>query len=294
MIDLALARKLGSEPISGDKSAGEDARYDSNFEAIEAEIAKLESLEGGVVDWELVIREATTLLTTRSKHLLVSARLVRAWYQREGIQGLLAGLELLNALCSTFWDGAFPEVNRPRARSVIFKWLADGLSPLIKDNAHDSAATASCLEAVNRLIELIQPRFSDGDCGLGGLRRALDAAVKNTEAEAASQQAPDESPVESSIQAPAVVSAPARATASSSSVRAVGPIASRDDALRRLHEVAEYFQRAEPHSPVGFLAQRAAALGAMNFQDTFTDLLHNNTSAQSELWQVLGIKSSNG
>jgi type VI secretion system protein ImpA len=126
------------------------------------------------------------------------------------------------------------------------------------------------------------------------LRRALDAAVKNTEAEAASQQAPDESPVESSIQAPAVVSAPARATASSSSVRAVGPIASRDDALRRLHEVAEYFQRAEPHSPVGFLAQRAAALGAMNFQDTFTDLLHNNTSAQSELWQVLGIKSSNG
>lgn len=42
-----------------------------------------------------------------------------------------------------------------------------------------------------------------------------------------------------------------------------GPIASRREAIARLREVAEYFRRTEPHSPVAYLAEKAAHWGEM-------------------------------
>lgn len=43
----------------------------------------------------------------------------------------------------------------------------------------------------------------------------------------------------------------------------VGPITSRREAITRLREVAEYFRRTEPHSPVAYLADKAAHWGEM-------------------------------
>ncbi|WP_338764983.1 type VI secretion system protein TssA [Massilia sp. METH4] len=45
--------------------------------------------------------------------------------------------------------------------------------------------------------------------------------------------------------------------------RADGSIASRQQAIDQLHRVAEYFRRTEPHSPVAYLADKAAAWAAM-------------------------------
>ena len=42
-----------------------------------------------------------------------------------------------------------------------------------------------------------------------------------------------------------------------------GPIASRQEAIARLREVAEWFRRNEPHSPVAYLADKAAHWGEM-------------------------------
>ena len=42
-----------------------------------------------------------------------------------------------------------------------------------------------------------------------------------------------------------------------------GPIASRREAIARLREVAEWFRRNEPHSPVAYLADKAAHWGEM-------------------------------
>jgi type VI secretion system protein ImpA len=45
--------------------------------------------------------------------------------------------------------------------------------------------------------------------------------------------------------------------------RADGTVASRQQAIDQLHNVAEYFRRSEPHSPVAYLADKAAAWAAM-------------------------------
>jgi type VI secretion system protein ImpA len=64
-----------------------------------------------------------------------------------------------------------------------------------------------------------------------------------------------------------------------------GPIGSREDALARLREVADFFRRTEPHSPVPYLIQRAIHWSRMSFEQLLAELvtdentrLHINTT----------------
>jgi type VI secretion system protein ImpA len=68
-----------------------------------------------------------------------------------------------------------------------------------------------------------------------------------------------------------------------------GPIGSRQDALTKLREVAEFFRRTEPHSPVSHLVERAVRWGHMSFEEVMRDVVKNDT-ALSEIWETLGIR----
>lgn len=70
---------------------------------------------------------------------------------------------------------------------------------------------------------------------------------------------------------------------------ASGPIGTRDDAYRRLREVAEYLRRAEPHSPVSYLIDRAVRWGQMPFQDLLRDVLKHNEDARTTVLETLGL-----
>jgi predicted component of type VI protein secretion system len=67
-----------------------------------------------------------------------------------------------------------------------------------------------------------------------------------------------------------------------------GPIASRDDAYRRLREAAEYLRRTEPHSPVPYLVERAVNWGQMPFQEVLRDVLKDD-KARASLLETLGL-----
>lgn len=56
-----------------------------------------------------------------------------------------------------------------------------------------------------------------------------------------------------------------------------GEIASRDDALRMLEKVSDYFTRYEPSSPVPFLLKRARSLVTKNFMEALRDLAPGGT-----------------
>ena len=66
-----------------------------------------------------------------------------------------------------------------------------------------------------------------------------------------------------------------------------GPIRNRDDAYRRLGEVAEYLFRTEPHSPTPYLVQRAVAWGRMPLHELLPELARRGDLAQ--LFELLGI-----
>jgi type VI secretion system protein ImpA len=64
---------------------------------------------------------------------------------------------------------------------------------------------------------------------------------------------------------------------------------SRADALRRLTEVADYFRRSEPHSPVAYLADRAVRWGNMTLDQWLQEMVKDATILAG-LREVLGIK----
>jgi type VI secretion system protein ImpA len=68
---------------------------------------------------------------------------------------------------------------------------------------------------------------------------------------------------------------------------------SREEALRKLIEAAHYFKANEPHSPVGFLIDRAANWGRMTFDEWLREVLTDETQLQS-VRKLLGMKAPEG
>jgi len=59
-----------------------------------------------------------------------------------------------------------------------------------------------------------------------------------------------------------------------------GPIRSRADAYRRLAEAADYLMRTEPHSPTGYLVQRAVEWGHMSLFDVMKQIVRNDNEME--------------
>ncbi len=71
---------------------------------------------------------------------------------------------------------------------------------------------------------------------------------------------------------------------------ATGPIRSRDDALGKLREVADFFRRTEPHSPVPYLIQRAINWSRMSFEQLLVELVKDENS-RLDINSTLGIRA---
>lgn len=68
-----------------------------------------------------------------------------------------------------------------------------------------------------------------------------------------------------------------------------GPIGSRDDALRRLTEVAVFFRQTEPHSPIPYLIERAVAWGGLTLEQLLQELV-KDSGTRDQIGDLLGFK----
>lgn len=71
----------------------------------------------------------------------------------------------------------------------------------------------------------------------------------------------------------------------------VGPIRTRAQALRQLRLVAEFFRQTEPHSPVAYLADKAAAWGEMPLHVWLKQVIKDG-GALARLEEMLGTDSA--
>jgi len=76
--------------------------------------------------------------------------------------------------------------------------------------------------------------------------------------------------------------------ASASGAKIGGPIASRQQALRQLSQVAAFFRQTEPHSPISYLVERAVRWGDMPLVDLLKEVVKSN-DALAHIWETLGI-----
>lgn len=125
--------EIAKVSISKESFAGADVRFSSEYEALENELAKAQSMhESGQIDWLKVLENSENLLRVQSKDLRVAAWLTWALYQRESFAGLLAGSGLLQYLCEQHWVEVHP--NKLRTRGAAISWLVPRLEQALSEN----------------------------------------------------------------------------------------------------------------------------------------------------------------
>lgn len=141
-----------------------------------------------------------------------------------------------------------------------------------------------CADELAALDEAMDLRFRREAPGVKEMRRSLEdltSLVSNLEQE---KRPPEIVVFENS---------PESADGKSGIVSFSGSVQTRQEALRRLAEVAEYFRQAEPHSPISYLVQRAVKWGHMPLEAWLEDVV-KDSSVLDQLRETLGIKSDNG
>lgn len=282
-------------PVSPGQPCGEDLSFSPEFDAIaKARQADDPTLEQGPwatslkeADWKFVHAQCAQLIEKRSKDLKLAAWMAEALAIRASFRGLAEGLALMAALCERYWDEVYPlpDEGAHDQRIGNLCWIAARAPQLIRAmpltegdgySLNDFAAPpegvdidaarrnsspafyatlladcASCGEAIDALERAIDERLGADGPGLSAARAALDA-VRHAVAPFAPEAA-----------AGGVTDAPVAAPESAPAATAVrsGQLQDRAQALARLREVAEFFRKTEPHSPVAYLADKAARWG---------------------------------
>jgi type VI secretion system protein VasJ len=146
-------------PIPGAKACGESAKYEPEYETLEAEVARESGITPQPVDWGSVQRNAQAILEGKSKDLLIAVYYTYAAFDKRGYAGLLAGLKVCRALVQTFWEDLYPEKKRMRGRIAALEWLAGKLERALEqsrpatDEGPVVTEAATVLEELAKLLE---------------------------------------------------------------------------------------------------------------------------------------------
>jgi type VI secretion system protein ImpA len=145
-----------------------------------------------------------------------------------------------------------------------------------------------CWEAFKELNRVIEEKYERNQMpGLSELKRSLDAIGLQT------KKMLDEKRLEEPDESDAGFVDGESGDASDGSGRggSAGAVQGRHDALKRLGEIAAFFQRTEPHSPVAYLVQRAVKWGNMPLDSWLQDVIKDDTVLHS-LRQTLGLDTT--
>jgi type VI secretion system protein ImpA len=132
-----------------------------------------------------------------------------------------------------------------------------GADAAARTAAAAAAAAAAAIDAAPKFEPLLIPLRQIG----AELRARVAARQPGSQAEAAAGTAP----------------APSAAGTTSSGI-SVGAINSRQDAIRALDAVAEFFRRSEPSSPVPLFVERAKRLVSKSFLEVLADIAPDGVS----------------
>ncbi|GAB3378971.1 type VI secretion system protein TssA [Massilia agri] len=315
-------------PISMDRPCGEDLAFSPDVDAINrARQADDPSIEQGAwvtalkeADWKFVTKRCTELLETRSKHLQLAVWLLEAATKTGGMAGMAGSLRLLGGLCQRYWDDLhpLPDEDGFERRIGNLSWAAARIAPLVKELPLADGVTMGAWEAARTrgpeaLAELEAARARAApsarqalaeaahDClaALAELEKVVDARLgvdgpSFGAARAALENFEDMAAPMVPAKVDAVVAVPgAVATVAHAAPRVMlpeGPLQSREQAIAQLRAVAKFFRRTEPHSPVAYLAERAARWGEQPLHAWLRSVIKDDASL-AKLEELLGVEA---
>jgi len=253
-------------------------------------------------DW-VAVRDQASALLKRSKDLRVAIWLTRALVRTDNLAGLAAGLGLIDGLLTRYWDEVHPLPDpddkdlTTRLNALASLADADGLfgdlraSILVQASAHERISVRDAEVALGRLapsgsgptlaqIEATMQSPSGSEV-LGSVGQAKENCnnIRTLLADkVGTELAPDLKPLAAMLKglldlggaAPSAEEASAEgqgvaAPAAGTGFDASRGIHSREEAMRALDAVCNYFEKHEPTNPAPLLVRRAQRLMAMDF-----------------------------
>lgn len=146
-------------PISGDNPFGENINYDSDFEIMKNEIAKL-----GGIDYELLESTGLKILKEKSKDIRVFSFLSFSFLKSENLEYFCDLFDGLGTLIEKDYEAIFPD--RPRAKQNAFKWMAE---ERYTTTLADCKPTEEHYEHITRLVagltkikQVLEDKFPEG------------------------------------------------------------------------------------------------------------------------------------
>lgn len=279
-------------------------------------------------DWKFVAKQCAALIEKRSKDLQLAVWLVEASARTAGLRGLGDSLLLAAMLCERYWDGMYPLLDDGGIEQRIgnLAWLAARIAPLLREIAltegaggyalrdvdaarmHGGDALAKletarqrsspafyanlmvdcehCAGAIDRLEKSVDavlgadgPSFSGARSGLESLVLFIKPALKETGATAAPSATVAADDADNAVGVPAVGGTPVG-----------GPPQTRVQALAQLRGVAAFFRRTEPHSPVAYLAEKAAHWGEQPLHVWLRAVVKDDASF-AHIEEMLGVET---
>jgi type VI secretion system protein ImpA len=248
------------QAVSAERRCGEDLSFSSEVDSIaQARLYDDPTLDQGEwatalkeADWPFVASRCAEMIATRSKDLRLAAWLAEALAKTQGLRGLGDGYAVLAGLCEQYWTDLYPLVDDGDYDQRIGNlfWLLARTPVLVQECALQTPALADaeyCLSTLIALERVVDTQLGADGPGFSAAREAVQAVLR------------DLAPYGTSV----MLADGAEASGGSVAIAAVGALQNRAQALQQLRLVAEFFRRTEPHSPVAYLAERAATWGEM-------------------------------
>jgi type VI secretion system protein ImpA len=325
-------------PIPGDHPAGEpvpfairndleEKRKEIDPDAFDAN-DPARPTEAKLADWPGIVEVAAETLRSKSKDLLVAARLTEALTKTHGFTGLADGLAAMKGILDQCWERCYPDIadGDLEVRAGPFNWLSDANRGARFPHAVRSVKLVRGPDGVFGWVE-----WRSLQDGKGGSKEVFDRVVSATTRDVcqanfdelsrcvreftslvdllAAKFGPEAPPLvdlRSAIadchtlakmilerKGPAEAdAAPAEGESGSGTAASGGrggAMSSRTEIYRRLQEAADALERLEPHSPIPYLLRRAVELGAMPFPQLIRSLLADGGNLDS-ITKEFGIK----
>jgi type VI secretion system protein ImpA len=247
-------------------------------------------------DWPAALRLCEELLSKRTKDLRVAGWYAEAATHLRGFEGLADGYMLVTDLCRDFWDGIHP-AGDDEERAGCLQWLVsqstqwirtvslgngfalqdlstgpgsrteDVMGKLAKwrssvSHEHRKVLVDDvtlALVALAALENQVHARLFDDAPSFAAAKAALNDAFELLKAEGPTREP---LPAEAMLASEPDPSHTTQHVAPAALLRSSN-LQNRADALQALRDVARFFRDTEPHSPVAYLADKAARWGDM-------------------------------
>ena len=258
-------------PISEGNVCGDDLSFSSEVDAIaRARTYDDPTLDQGEwvavlkeADWQFVGSHCAAMIESKTKDMRLAAWLAEAHAKTRGLRGLGDGYAVLAGLCEHYWEGLHPlgDDGDYDQRVGNLYWLLTRTPALLREISEAGGAAPDdaeyCLEMLCELERVVDRRLGAEGPGFSAAKDAVQSVIRSS------------SPIGGAalpVGGAGVAHGQGQGQGQFQSALAINPgelLQTRAQALAQLRLVADFFRRTEPHSPVAYLADKAASWGDM-------------------------------